>query len=86
MIEVTSKLGLDGDTPAGRPSPMIARSVREAEFQEALDRYMADYRRQQALITRPGTSRLAAKLPLQRRIADWLADLGRLGQFEGLHR
>ena len=72
MIQVTSKLDLDGENPAGRPSPMIARSGREAEFQDALDRYLADYRRQQALITRPGTSRLGARLPLQRRIADWL--------------
>ena len=72
MIQVTSKLDLVGENPAGRPFPMIARSGREAEFQDALDRYLTDYRRQQALITRPATSRLGARLPLQRRIADWL--------------
>jgi hypothetical protein len=72
MNQVTSKLDLDGENPVGRPSPMFARSGREAEFQDALDRYLADYRRQQALYTRPSTPRLVARLPLQRRIADWL--------------
>lgn len=72
MIQVTSNLNIDGEKPAALPSPMIARSGREAEFQDALDRYLANYRRRQALITRPGASRVGAKLPLARRIADWL--------------
>jgi len=75
MIEVTSNLR---EIPADRPTQMIARSARETEFQDALDRYLADDRRRQALITRPDNSRLGAKLPLQRRIANWLN-----GQFGG---
>ena len=55
MNQVTSKLDLDGENPVGRPSSMFARSGREAVFQDALDRYLADYRRQQALYTRPGS-------------------------------
>ena len=72
MIQVTSKLDFVSENPAGWPIPMIARSGREAEFQDALDRYLTDYRRHQALITRLATSRPGARLPLQRRIADWL--------------
>ena len=72
MIQVTSKLDLDGQNPTGQPSPMIARSGREAEFQNALNRYLADYIRQQALITRSDTSRIEARLPLLGRVVDWL--------------
>lgn len=72
MFEITSKLGFDGETSAGRPSSTIAQSGREAEFQDALDRYMADYIRQQALVTRPSTSDLGASLLLQRRTVEWL--------------
>ena len=72
MTHVTSNLDLDVQNSTGQPFPMIAQSGREAEFQNELNRYLADYIRQQALITRSGTSRIEARLPWQRRIADWL--------------
>ena len=71
MIQVTSKLDLDSEYPTGQPIPMTDRSGREAEFQEALNRYMVYYAKQQAL-PRPGTSRVGEKLHLQSRIAGWL--------------
>lgn len=68
MTEIPSNH--DPDSNLARPS-MIVLSGREAEFQNALDRYLADYRKHQALMTQQRACRLGARLRLARRIADW---------------
>ena len=79
MIQIPSNLDPNGSENLARPS-MFARSGREVEFQDALDRYLADYRKQRALITPPHPFRLGARLPLAGRIADWLGRKLRAGK------